>query len=385
MNATLVGWPKALIFFLLLVLSCPIYAPVIPVMENGFIQIPEQDLIRLNVSDEVEAFLDSSLIGSLNGGVLVMHQGHPIYSKTEGFANVRSKEKLTYESPFQLASVSKMFTAVAILKLQEQGLIDLDCTVQSYLPEWPYADQTLRHLLNHRSGLPRYMAVADWYWDDPKRPMLNSNVIEQYAEHAPQTFFSPDSGFNYCNSNYVVLAEIVSRVTGGTFQEFVDEQIFCSLGMHRAFVYSKADSTLNPEVKGYRPGRRGYYEAWKDYIDGVWGDKNIYASLEDLQKFDAALWNGSLLSDSSMQEMWTPGSPQRQYNYGLGWRLRVTESEKTPYHFGWWRGFRSCYIHDPESGISLIMLSNMDDSRRLPGYWETFETLKNIWPVLQDS
>ena len=385
MIANAENWLKALIFFLLLVTYGQIYAPVVKVMENGFIQLPEQDLIRIIVSDEVEALMDSSLAGALNGGVLVMHQGHPIYSTVEGLANVRTKEKLRMDSPIQLASVSKMFTAVAILKLKEQGLVELDSAVQCYLPEWPYEDQTIRHLLTHRSGLPRYMAVADWYWPDAKKAMGNADVIDQFSQYEPQTFFTPDYGFNYCNSNYVVLAEIVSRVSDTRFPEFVEEHIFCPLEMNHAFIYSKADSTLNPDVRGYKPGRKRYYEAWQDYIDGVWGDKNVYASLEDLRKFESALWGGKILSEASLQEMWTPGSPQRQWNYGLGWRLKVKGSSILPYHFGWWRGFRTCYIHDQESGIGLIMLSNMDDSRRLPGYWDTYESLKKVWPVLQDS
>lgn len=342
----------------------------------------EADAVRIMVSDEVTQMVDSVIDSHrFNGSILVTHKGDLIYERSVGMANLRHDRELGNHDAFQLASVSKMFTATAIMLLQEEGQLALDSAIKTYLPEWPYADQTVRHLLNHRSGLARYMAVASWYWTDHMKPLHNEDVIDQYAQHAPITFFTPDNGFNYCNTNYVVLAEVVARVSGTSFGQFMNERIFGPLDMCDAFVYARGDTVSHPnEIIGYKPGRKRYYQAPQDYIDGVWGDKNIYASISDMQKFEAALWNDDLLSQSSLKEIWTPASPGRSYNYGLGWRVRVLEEEQIPYHFGWWRGFRSCYIHDPNSGMSFIMLSNVDDSRRIPNYWDTFYQLRAFWP-----
>lgn len=379
------GYGQPLIFLLLLLSFGDLFAPgAVSVADDGYLSVSEHTLVRMIVSEDVEKLVES-VSPAFNGGIMVLHKGRPVYTKTAGLADLRSHTVIELDSPFQLASVSKIFTATAVLQLQEQGLVHLDSAICTYLPEWPYKDQCVRNLLTHRSGLSRYMAVAGWYWPDKQVPLGNQDVFNQFVQHEPLTFFTPDSGFNYCNTNYVVLAEMVERVSGKSFPCYMQDHIFDPLEMHNAFIYSKSDSTLVPEVKGYKPGRRRYNEAWKDYIDGVWGDKNVYASLSDIQKFEAALWDGSILSDRTLADMWTPGSPERQFNYGLGWRIRLHADRYIPYHFGWWRGFRTCYIHDPESGIGLIMLSNMDDSRRLPGYWETYDSLKNIWPVLQDS
>lgn len=346
-------------------------------------EVYETDAVRTMVSDEVTQHLDSVLESQgFNGSVVITHKGSPVYERSAGMANFRQQDTLNRHHAFQLASVSKMFTATAVMLLKEAGQLDLDSTIQTYLPEWPYEDQTVRHLLNHRSGLARYMAVASWYWKDSTQPLKNADVIEQYADHAPVTFFTPDRGFNYCNTNYVVLAELVSRISGQPFDHFMEERVFGPLEMCDAYVYSRGDSLEHSnEVTGYKPGRRRYYEAPQDYIDGVWGDKNIYASISDMQKFESAMWEGTLLNAESLSELWKPGSPRRSYNYGLGWRVRVLEDENIPYHFGWWRGFRSCYIHDPKTGLGMIILSNVDDSRRIPNYWDTFYQLRKEWPT----
>ncbi len=342
----------------------------------------EHESVRLLMQDRLHS-LKQQLTSTyqFNGSILVAHKGLPLLSWSHGVANIRNDQPLSTNSAFQLASVSKMFTATAVMLLADEGLLQIDDPVHHHIPEWPYHDQTIRHLLTHRSGLSRYMAVASWYWKDPKQPLHNDDVIRQYADHAPITFFTPDHRFNYCNSNYVVLAELVERVSGVPYDELLQEKIFDRLGMSDAFVYTKGDRTMVPEVIGYKPGRGRYYPAWQDYIDGVWGDKNVYASINDMQKFDRAIREGRLVSPESMTEMWIPGSPDRTYNYGFGWRLRVTDEETIPYHFGWWRGFRTCYIHDPKTGLTLIMLNNLDDSSRIPGYWELFFELRKSWPT----
>lgn len=342
----------------------------------------EGEHLRLHLSDRLDSLrIELSENHQLNGAFLLSHKGQPLMTFTQGMANFQEGKSLNEHSAFQLASVSKMFTATAVMLLQQDGLLCYDDLVRDHLPEWPYENQTIRHLLTHRSGLARYMAVASWYWKDLHQPMSNADVLSQYAEHKPVTFFTPDNGFNYCNTNYVILAELVERLSGMSFPDFLANRIFQPLDMTDAYVYVKGQpDSLDRRVMGYKPSRKGYYCASQDYIDGVWGDKNLCASLSDLTKFDRAHWEGSLLSPENLQEALQPGSPRRHYNYGFGWRLHVQPTETTPYHFGWWRGFRTCYLHDPATGLSMIILSNVDDTRRIPNYWETFHTIRSWYP-----
>ena len=372
---------------LLIVLTCAfpalVLAPeaVLNLRPDGRWASAEEAIVRLVVEEGVNDWLQELEALDFHGAAVVMHKGQPIGRLVRGEERLGSGDALTEHSPFQLASVSKMFTAAAILKLRDAGLLDLDDPVSCHLPAWPYANQTLRHLLQHRSGLGNYMAVASWYWKELQTPMSNADVVQQHAEHVPPTFFTPDHGFNYCNTNYVVLAQVVEAVSGMSFPAFLKQQILDPLGMKDAFVYARGGAH-KPEVIGYKPSRKGYYAADQDYIDGVWGDKNLYASIRDMEAFDRAIWNNALLAEASQLEAWQPGSPERGYNYGLGWRLRrEPDGDFLPYHFGWWRGFRTCYLHDVKTGLSVIMLSNIDDSRRLPDYWEAFECLRQIWPV----
>lgn len=338
--------------------------------------------LRLLMEDDLAARFEAlGRSGQFNGAVAVSFRGKPLYSGAFGLADARRGDSLQTHHSFQLASVSKMFTATAVLLLAQDSALTLDDEVRCHLPEWPYEGMTLRHLLNHRSGLPRYMAVASWYWPEPKAPMSNADVVRQFAEHTPTTFFTPDHGFNYCNTNYVILAEVVARVAGMPFPEFLEQRIFEPLGMDHSYVYAKGCREAIPQpTYGHRIGRRGYYRAYQDYIDGVWGDKNIYASVKDMLRFDAALREGRLLRPEWLAQAWEPGSPQRRHNYGLGWRLINDPDAVLPYHFGWWRGYRSCYIHDRDSGLSLIILTNVDRRIGTWSYWDLFDEVKAMLP-----
>ncbi|MCB0843985.1 MAG: beta-lactamase family protein [Bacteroidetes bacterium] len=314
-----------------------------------------------------------------SGAVYVVEDGNVIFQNAYGYANLREKTPLTTHTPFQLASVSKIFTAAAIMVLYEDGKLDFDDKVSEHIQGWPYEDMTIRHLLNHRSGLARYMAVASWYWKTPKVPMTNQDVLSQYVRHKPVHFFTPDNGFNYCNTNYAVLAGLVERVSGMSFGEFMQKRIFDPLNMKNATIYSRG---YTPEVEnqalGYKAGWRGYYVAGEDYIDGVYGDKGMYASVEDLAKFDQALYDYTLLSKETLDQAYTPGSKRRYSNYGFGWRMLPAKYENLVYHFGWWRGYRTCFIRDLERKLSVIILTNRDHPGYYVDYWDVYEMVKDM-------
>lgn len=307
-----------------------------------------------------------------NGTVLIAERGEVVHAGAYGYGHHRRKDTLELSSSFQLASVSKMFTAVAIMLLYEAKRLDFDKPVQEYIPEFPYDNITVRHLLNHRAGLPRYMWLAEKHWDTQKI-LTNEDVLCLYNDHKPNLFFKPGTRFHYCNTNYAFLALVVERISQMSFQEFADTYIFEPLKMENSFVLDlKKEQKAADEVIGYRRRRRGYLAVPKDFLDGVVGDKGVYASVKDLFLLDRAFYGDALLSHETLSVAYTGGSPElRNHNYGFGWRMQ-TQREGIIYHFGWWRGFRSCFIRDIYSLRTMIILSNHDHIRRNLSFWDLF-------------
>jgi len=302
--------------------------------------------------------------GGFNGCVLYGEKGRLVFKKAYGYDDYKIKKRLTTSSSFQLASVSKMFTAMAIMILKEEGQLDYDDSVRQYIPELPYTGITIRHLLNHRSGLPDYMHFSDNLWDQDK-PLTNNDMIRIMAGNEPPRYFTAGNGFDYCNSNYALLASIVERITNKPFGQFISEYIFDPLSMDDSFIYQLEEGQEIPQyvpvgVAGHRSGRSLPRVEQNHYQNGVVGDKGVYASVEDLFKWDQALYRGSLVSDETLKEAFSPGSPKISKwkdNYGFGWRIRA-DRPKTVYHYGWWKGFRTYFIRDLYQEKTIIVLTN---------------------------
>ena len=315
-----------------------------------------------NIIDSVFSSLQKR--AGFNGTVLYAEKGRTVFKKAYGYDDFKVKKRLTTSSAFQLASVSKMFTAMSIMILKEEGLLNFDDSVSKYIPELPYPGITIRHLLNHRSGLPDYMHFSDTYWDQT-RSLTNEDMIRIMADNKIPKYFSPGNGFDYCNTNYALLASIVERITKKPFEVFVQENIFDPLDMDDSFIYRLNLNEPVPRdipvgVKGHQSGRGLPRVELNFYQNGVVGDKGVYSSVEDLYKWDQALYHEILVSQSILDEAFSPGSPRfRQYrdNYGFGWRLKA-DRPKTIYHYGWWKGFRSYFIRDLSQEKTIIVLTN---------------------------
>ena len=342
--------------------------------EDVFGQWPDPGPVAVAHPDAAtffEALQDSH---DFNGTVLIAQGDRVIHSGAYGEARLEG-DTLSLATPFQLASVSKMFTAVAIMQLAEAGKLAYDDPVQRYLPTFPYPDLSLRHLLQHRSGLARYMALADSHWDR-NQVLRAGDVAGLFAAHGPDLWFEPGTDFNYSNSNYALLAAVVEAVAEQPFDQYLAEQVFGPLGMAQAGLYAEPP----PEAAtGYKRYRRGYWPAGHDYLDGVWGDKGVYASVEDLYRFERAFFGGRLLSAATLETALDPGEPA--HPYGFGWRLRADRPEIV-YHFGWWRGYRTCFIKDRERDITLLLLSNRDHLRHNLDFWYIFDQISYwIFPI----
>lgn len=296
-----------------------------------------------------------------HGSVLVAKGGKVVFKQHYGYANFKEKTKIDDNSVFQLASVSKQFTAAAILILKDRGQLDLDDKVTAFYPEFPYTEVTVRHLLNHTSGLPKYFWLAEHKWDKEHAPS-NTEMMDLLTKEKLNPFFRPGANFDYSNTGYFVLSAIVEKVSGQRFADFVDREIFKPLNMRQSFVYSFGqDSIRDGQLSGYRLYRRRWHAAIPGTVnDAVVGDKNIYSTTEDMLKWVEGLNSGRLISEESLQEMYTRGTTKynRKVPYGFGFRIQEDGDQKVIYHNGRWNGFSTSLMQYPDEDLVVITLEH---------------------------
>lgn len=296
-----------------------------------------------------------------HGSVLVAQGGKVIFKQHYGYANFKEKTKIDDNSVFQLASVSKQFTAAAILILKDRGQLDLDDKVTAFYPKFPYTEVTVRHLLNHTSGLPKYFWLAEHKWDKEHAPS-NAEMMDLLSKEKLNPFFRPGANFDYSNTGYFVLSAIVEKVSGQSFADFVDREIFKPLNMRQSFVYSFGqDSIRDGQLSGYRLYRRRWHAAIPGTVnDAVVGDKNIYSTTEDMLKWVEGLNSGRLISEESLEEMYTKGMTKynRKVPYGFGFRIKEDADQKVIYHNGRWNGFSTSVMQYPDEDLVVITLEH---------------------------
>ena len=303
-----------------------------------------------------------------NGNILFAENGNIITQKSYGYSNFRKKELLTKEHSFQLASVSKPFTSIAILQLIEENKINLKDTIQKFFPEFPYHGITIHQLLSHRSGMSQYTHFCDApdsIWPDKSVTINNQDVIEIISRIVPLINYKPNHKYYYCNTNYLLLASIVEQVSGLSFKQYVKKYIFNPSGMFSSTIYDRTNfEDLVLPAQGYENKT-----PWEDvYLNGVVGDKGVYSTTEDLLKFDRALKENVFISDSLKKLAFSKMNLDKNgnKNYGYGFRLKEHEKYgKIVYHTGWWKGFRSYFIKVMDKNQTIIVLNNVKRGRFL--------------------
>ena len=332
------------------------------------IEIPDStayfDSLYAPLGSDLDAFFEKKFKATtFNGTVLFAERGRIIFEKSYGFADWKKKDSLTIESTFNLASASKPFTAVAILQLAEQGKINLTDPVEKYIPSFPYTGIDIHQLLSHRSGLSKYDHFCDQpdsIWPDKHKSIHNADVIDIMAAILPQVAYSPNTHHYYSNTNYMLLAQIIENVSGVTYKDYLQTNIFDPCEMTNSVLYTRdnKDELINP-VKGYTGN---YTECIDIYLNGAIGDKGIYSDINDMLKFDQALYDGKLLSDSSLILAFKEHNDQKNngQNYGYGFRLAYDKVKgKIPFHTGWWKGFRTYFVRVPSKQQTIVVLSNI--------------------------
>ncbi len=292
--------------------------------------------------------------------VLVVRHDSVLQKKTYGFADLDELRPVTSATNFRLASVTKQFTAAAVLLLAEEKKLSLDENIGKYFPELPVSAKeiTIRHVLNHTSGIIDYEALIP---DSQTVQVFDKDVL-QLLRPADSVYFPAGSHFRYSNSGYALLALLVESVSCSTFADFLQERIFGPLGMNYTVARQEGVSFVTNRAYGYTRTDSGFVLADQSVTSAVLGDGGIYSSLDDMFKWDQALNADKLLSRASREQAFTPSARVDSVTgYGFGWYVSDYRGMSTVYHTGSTRGFRTAIIRLPERSFTVVILTNRNE------------------------
>ena len=307
---------------------------------------------------DLTAYFEEKLIKrGFNGGILVAKDGNIIYEKYVGKSDLRKEMVMNDSTSLHIASVGKTFTAVAILRMAQDNKLSLNDTLSKFFPGFPYPGVTVQMLLNHRSGLPNYVYFIpnSKKWD--KKAMVNNqDVLDFLYNEQPKKIFKAGTRFTYSNTNYVLLAAIIEKVSGQSFPEYMRNTIFIPLQMNHTYVYTPSDSLTAI------PSFNHNTSLWQnDNLENTYGDKNIYSTPRDMLKWDQALYTEQILNKAMLDSAFAPYSFEKpgKHNYGLGFRmLLLPNGKKVIYHFGRWHGFNAAFARLTDEKATIIILGN---------------------------
>lgn len=293
--------------------------------------------------------------------IMIIKDGQPIFKKAYGLANLEANLPVETHTNFRLASVTKQFTAMCIMMLVERGQLAYDRTLQEIFPDFPAYGRNIkiRHLLNHTSGLVDY---EDLIPDTATVQVLDKDVLQMMMAQ-DSTYFPSGSEFRYSNSGYAVLAMVVEKISGKSFAQFLKENVFDPLGMANTLAYEKGVSEVNHRAMGYRNEDGRFIFKDQSLTSAVLGDGGIYSSVEDLYKWDQALYTGKLVSTETLQHAFTRSAFNNGElsDYGFGWRVDEYRGRKRVQHTGSTSGFRNIIQRYPEDHFTVIILTNRNE------------------------
>jgi CubicO group peptidase (beta-lactamase class C family) len=315
--------------------------------------------------------------GVPGASVLVVRDGRVVHQAGYGLANLARKEPITARTRFLLGSVSKQFTAMTVMILAERGKLSYDDPLRKFFPEFPsFADSiTVRHLLNHLGGLPEYeglfveRGLADENWPrsittPPSRfEPTARDALRLLAEHATPRF-KPGERYEYSNSGYMILAQIVEQVTGQRFATFIRDNVFQPLGMSRTVLYDETTPPLADRASSYAPRGTGFHEIDYTPFNHIYGEDNVIAPIGDLAFWLAGLEPGRLVSARTLEEAYTSGRTNdgKETHYGFGWVVGRSLGVPVIGHGGSWLGFRTAVRRYPEQRLAVVVLANRGDA-----------------------
>ncbi len=328
----------------------------------------KEQKIEATLSERIDSLLAS--VPDFSGVVLLAEKGKLVYHKAFGYANVEKSQKLDTTYIFELASVSKQFTAILIAMLREEGKLNYDDAVEKYLPELPYHGITVRNLLNHTSGLPDYQKLMDEKWDKSK-VAGNEDILDYLKKFHPPINFKPGEKYEYSNTGYVLLGSIVEKVSGKDFAFLCQEQIFKPLMMGSTALRSKQEKDLISNfAQGYifdsSKGRYIRADSFPSSNYTIWlgarkGPGRISSTTSDLLKWDQALYTEKLVKKETLHELFSPAklTSGAESNYGFGWMLKKDSTlGNVVFHTGDNPGYKTEIIRYIDKHKTIIILCN---------------------------
>jgi len=290
--------------------------------------------------------------------VIVIRDGHVILRRGYGMADLERHVAARPETDYRLASVSKQFTAMAIMLLARDGKIRFDQPIREILPELPAAAQgvTVRHLLNHTSGLPDYEDLIP----DTQTVQVSDRDVLALLARKDTLYFPAGSTYRYSNSGYVLLGIIVERVSHLTFAEFLRTRIFARLGMTASVAHIEGADTVPHRAFGYSPAAAGFTPNDQSVTSATLGDGGIYTNVDDLVRWDQALYGETLVDTATMRLATTPPTlpAGAETQYGFGWFVDTYRNERRWRHTGETSGFRNAIQRFPDRRFTVIVLTN---------------------------
>ncbi|MCT4317240.1 serine hydrolase domain-containing protein [Elizabethkingia anophelis] len=332
-----------------------------------------------------------------NGNVLVAEKGKVIYEKSFGLANEKTKQKLDKNTVFELASVSKQFTAMGIVQLEKEGKLSYNDPLTKYFPELSfYKPITIDNLLHHTSGLPDYMSLFDKNWDK-KKFATNKDVVEMLAKYKPELLFVPGDKYEYSNTGYALLGLIIEKVSKQSYGDYLNKKIFKPLGMANTRVYR---SRYKPEkisnyALGYVVDSLGNKKLLDDlgkeyytyYLDGIVGDGMVNSTTGDLLIWDRALYGDKLVNQKDKDLIFSSRvtKDNKDTRYGYGWAIDTKYPfGKIANHSGGWAGYITFIERDLDYDKTIIILQNNDSEAASSPVKQLRNILYDIKPIKVD-
>lgn len=289
--------------------------------------------------------------------VIAIQDGRVVLSRAYGMADLEHGVHASTRTDYRLASLTKQFTAMAIMLLVKDGRISYDLPVREILPELPPKTQsvTIRHLLNHTSGVLDY---EDLIPDSQTVQVHDHDVLTLLAAH-DSVYFPAGTHYRYSNSGYCLLALVVERISKQNFAQFLHERIFAPLGMTSTLAHREDSDTVPNRAFGYTPGSGGFIPSDQSVTSATLGDGGIYTSVEDLVRWDQALYPGGLMDAATMAQATTPPVlPGDSTQYGFGWFIDTYRGARRWRHTGETSGFRNAIQRFPDRRFTVIVLTN---------------------------
>lgn len=305
------------------------------------------------VQKKVDEYLNARN-DQFSGSVLIARNGVILINKGYGMANYELSVPNTAKTRFRLGSITKQFTAAAILQLQEKGLLDLDAPLTRYLPDYPHGDLiSIHQLLSHTSGIANYTDFPG-FMDNLGAPTSVEKVIASFKDKPLAS--QPGQKFSYNNSGYLLLGHIIEKVSGQSYEDYLTEHIFTPLWM-KDTGYDHTETVLQNRASGYTSlnGRQLCNASYMD-MSNAYSAGALYSTVEDLYLWDRALYTGSVLSRESLSKMFAPGMGA----YGYGWYIGQVSGRRVVHHGGNINGFSTYIARYIDDDVLVIVLSNLE-------------------------